>query len=106
VDDVVSAILAVLDQRQHRYDAYNIASGAAATVAEIVAIVRDLVPGAQLSVGAGTLRHGDRIDIVRKGALDVSRAASDLGWRPRYDIRTGLAAYVKAAREAQTAAKN
>jgi UDP-glucose 4-epimerase len=103
VDDVVSAILAALDHRQHRHDVYNIASGRAATVAEIVSIVRELVPGAQLSVGPGTYRHGDRVEAVRKGALDVSRAGAELGWKPRYDIRTGLAAYVNAAREAQAA---
>lgn len=101
VDDVVSAVLAVLDHREHRYDAYNIASGQAPTVAELVAIVRDLIPGAELSVGSGPLRHGERVDIWRKGALDVSRAAAELGWRPRYDIRAGLAAYVNAVREAQ-----
>jgi nucleoside-diphosphate-sugar epimerase len=106
VDDVVAAILAALDHTQHRYDAYNIASGTAATVAEMVAIVRDLVPGAQLSVGPGAYRHGDRIDMVRKGALDVSRAAAELGWKPRYNIRSGLAAYVKAVREARAAANN
>jgi nucleoside-diphosphate-sugar epimerase len=103
---VVAAILAALDHTQHRYDAYNIASGTAATVAEMVAIVRDLVPGAQLSVGPGAYRHGDRIDMVRKGALDVSRAAAELGWKPRYNIRSGLAAYVKAVREARAAANN
>jgi nucleoside-diphosphate-sugar epimerase len=106
VDDVVSAILVALDLERHRYDVYNIASGAAATVAEIVAIVRELVPGAQLSVGPGIYRHGDRVEAVRKGALDVSRAATELGWRPRYGIRTGLAAYVNAAREARAAARN
>jgi len=101
VDDVVSAILAALDHERHRYDAYNIASGTAATVAEIVGIVRELVPGAQLSVGPGIYRHGDRVEAVRKGALDVSRAAAELGWKPRYDIRTGLAAYVTVMRQAQ-----
>ena len=106
VDDVVSAILVALDHERHRYDVYNIASGAAATVAEIIAIVRELVPGAQLSVGPGNYRHGDRVEAVRKGALDVSRAATELGWRPRYGIRTGLAAYVNAAREARAAARN
>ncbi len=104
VDDVVSAILAALQHRQHRYDVYNIASGNAATAAQIAAIVRELVPGAQLSVGPGTYRHGDRVEAVPKGALDVSRAAAELGWKPRYDIRTGLAAYVNAVRRMQAAA--
>jgi nucleoside-diphosphate-sugar epimerase len=100
VDDVAAAILAALDHEQHRYDAYNVASGTAPTVAEIIAIVRELVPGAQLSVGPGPYRHGDRVELVRKGALDVSRATAELGWRPRYDIRTGLAAYVNSLRAA------
>jgi nucleoside-diphosphate-sugar epimerase len=99
VDDVVSAILAALDHPKHRYDAYNIGSGMAPTVAEIVDIVRDLVPGAAVSVGPGAYRHGDKIDLVRKGALDVSRAAVELDWKPRYDIRGGLTAYLKAERD-------
>jgi nucleoside-diphosphate-sugar epimerase len=101
VDDVVSAILAALDHAKHRYDAYNVGSGMAPTVGEIVSIVRDLVPGAAVSVGPGAYRHGDKIDLVRKGALDVSRAAVELGWRPQYDIRSGLAAYLKAERGTQ-----
>jgi UDP-glucose 4-epimerase len=101
VDDVVSAMLAALNHKVHRYDAYNIASGAAVTVAKIVGIVKDLIPGADLSVGPGPYRHGDRVELVRKGALDVSRAAAEFGWTPRYDIRAGLAAYVKAEREAR-----
>jgi len=98
VDDFVSAVLAALDHEAHQFDVYNVASGTAPTVTEIVAIVRDLVPGAQLTVGPGPYRHGDQVEMVRKGALDVSRAAAQLGWRPRYDIRAGLAAYVEALR--------
>jgi nucleoside-diphosphate-sugar epimerase len=98
LDDLVSGVLAALDRREHRYDAYNIASGAAATVADLVRIVGELVPGAQLSVGRGPYRLGDRVELVRKGALDVSRAAAELGWKPRYDIRAGLAAYIEALR--------
>jgi nucleoside-diphosphate-sugar epimerase len=101
VDDVVSAILAALAHPQPRHDAYNIASGEAVTVARMVEIVRSLVPGAQLSVGPGPYRHGDRVAAVRKGALDVTRAAAELDWRPRYDIRAGLAAYLEAQRAAQ-----
>jgi nucleoside-diphosphate-sugar epimerase len=101
LDDVVAGMLAALDRPQHRYDAYNIASGTAVTVAQIVDLVRELVPGAQLSVGAGPYRHGGRVELVRKGALDVGRAASELGWKPKYDMRAGLSAYVQAVREAR-----
>jgi UDP-glucose 4-epimerase len=106
VDDAVAAILAALDHPQHRYDAYNVGSGAAVSVSELIAIVRELVPGAGLSVGPGPYRHGDRIEIVKKGALDVSRAAAEFGWRPRFDIRSGLAAYVQAVRKQQTVSQN
>ena len=102
VDDVVDAILKALDHKQHRYDAYNVVSGTAATVSELVSIVRELVPGADLSVGPGPYRHGDRFEMIRKGSLDVSRAAAEFGWKPRYDIRAGLAAYVKAIRHVQS----
>jgi nucleoside-diphosphate-sugar epimerase len=95
-------MLATLDRPQLAHDAYNIASGTAVTVAQIVQVMRELVPGAQLSVGAGPYRHGDRVELVRKGALDVGRAAAELGWTPKYDIRAGLAAYVQAARAART----
>ena len=106
VDDVVLAMLTALDHPRHEFDVYNVASGTAATAAQIASIIRELVPGAQLSVGPGTYRHGDSVEAVRKGALDVSRAAAELGWRPRYDIRTGLAAYVKAARGPQVTTNN
>ena len=105
VDDVVAAILAALDRPQHRFDAYNVASGTAVTVAELAAIVSELVPGARLSVGPGAYRHGGRIEVFTKGALDVSRAAAELGWRPRHDIRAGLAAYVGKRREQRNASR-
>jgi UDP-glucose 4-epimerase len=106
VDDAVAAILAALDHGGHRHDAYNVGSGTAVSVSELIAIVRELVPGADLSVGPGPYRHGNRIEIVRKGALDVSRAAAEFGWRPRFDIRSGLAAYVQTVREQQTVSQN
>jgi len=96
--DIVSGILKALDHPQHRCDAYNIASGQAPSIAEIIAIIQELIPTAQLSADSGPYRHGDRVEMVRKGALDVSRAAAELGWKPRYDIRTGLADYIATMR--------
>ena len=45
----------------------------------MIAIIRELDPDAQLSAGPGPYRHGDRVEMIRKGALDVSRAAAELG---------------------------
>ena len=98
VDDWVTAVLAALDHREHRYDVYNISSGQACTVTELAEIVSELVPGAELSVGPGPYRHGNQIELVKKGALDISRAQAEFGWKPKFDIRSGLAAYVDALR--------
>jgi UDP-glucose 4-epimerase len=35
---------------------------------------------------------------VRKGALDITRARTVLGYAPRYDLRAGLAATIAALR--------
>lgn len=96
VDDFVSGALAALDHGTHRFDAYNIASGQATTAAQMIDRVKELVPGAKLSVGPGPYRHGDTVESVKKGALDVSRAKAELGWAPKYDMRAGLEAYLRA----------
>jgi nucleoside-diphosphate-sugar epimerase len=98
IDDLVAGVIAAIDKPQHRYDAYHIASGVAPPLSEIVAIIRDLVPGADLSIGPGEYRFDDRTAVVRKGALDISRARDELGYVPRYNLRAGLHAYVNAQR--------
>ena len=98
VDDWVSAVLAALDHPHHRYDAYNISSGRAVKVTELAEIISELVPGAQLSVGPGKYRHGNVVELAKKGAFDISRAEKEFGWKPKYDIRAGLAAYIDALR--------
>lgn len=98
VDDWVTAVLAALDHGKHQYDVYNVSSGEASTVAQLAQIVTELIPGAQLSVGPGQYRHGNQIELVRKGALDISRAEMEFGWKPRFDIRSGLAAYAESLR--------
>jgi len=94
VDDCVEGILKVLDHRQHRYDVYNIATGAAPSLGEIVEILKDLAPEAELSVGPGTYEFAKGLAAVKKGALDITRARSEIGYEPRHDIRSGLAAYL------------
>lgn len=101
IDDVVAGVLGALDHPSHPFDAYNLGSGRAATLAEIVGIVRELVPGADISVGEGVFEHslpGATVPASRKGALIVDRARDVFGYRPRFDIRDGLRAYIEATR--------
>lgn len=96
VDDFVDGTLAALDCPKHRYDVYNLSSGKAPTIAEVVAAVKQIVPGADVSVGPGVYRHGDQIPIPRKGALDLRRARAAFGYEPKFDICAGLRAYAAA----------
>lgn len=98
IDDLVTGILSALDKPEHRHDVYHLSSGDAPSLFEIVDIIRDLVPGAEVSIGPGPYLFGDRIQTVRKGALDTGRARAELGYVPRFDIRKGLAAYIAARR--------
>lgn len=94
VDDFVDGTLRALDHADHPYRAYHIASDSAPTVAEMVGIIRDLVPGADISAGPGVYCHAGTVPIPAKGALDCSRAREVFGYRPRFDLRAGLAAWI------------
>ncbi len=102
IDDAVAGILGALDCAAHPFDAYNIGSGEATSLGDMVTIIREMVPDARISVGSGPYHHGDvggvKVPGVAKGALDVSRAGRVFGYRPRFDIRLGLAAYFEALR--------
>jgi len=90
VSDVVAGILLVLDHRDHQFDAYHIASGVAVTLADIVAVLEDLVPGADISVGPGTIEFAPGLPVWRKGALAIDRARDCLGYEPKFDVRRGI----------------
>ncbi|MBU6497286.1 MAG: NAD(P)-dependent oxidoreductase [Rhodospirillales bacterium] len=106
IDDAVDGVLRALDLPVHPFDAYNIGSGAAPRLDEMAAIVCDLVPGAELTVGPGPYDHGSvegvPIPSVPKGALDLRRAREVLGYVPRFDIRRGLADYIARERAARS----
>jgi nucleoside-diphosphate-sugar epimerase len=101
IDDTVAGLLLVLDKPVHRFDSYNIATGAAPTIADIAAAVNRTIPGARISVGSrGPYRHGGRVLSAKKGALDISRARAELGYAPRYDLQRGIEATIEATRTA------
>lgn len=98
IDDCVDGIIKALDKPRHIHDTYHIATGDAPSLAEIVAMIKEIVPGADIAIGPGAYRYADGTEAVRKGALDIARARTELGYEPRYPIRKGLAAYIDAIR--------
>jgi nucleoside-diphosphate-sugar epimerase len=104
VDDFVSGVVLALDHPQHPYDAYNIGSGTSPTLYEVVETIKEIVPGADISVGPGLYRYLGELEICRKGALDVSRARRVFGYVPRFDFRAGVRDYVDRALQGKNTA--
>ena len=71
---------------------YNIGTGVAATLSQAASILRELVPGAEISVGPGLL------PAKHLCCLDITRARTELGYKPRFPLREGLADCLAALR--------
>jgi UDP-glucose 4-epimerase len=107
IADTVAGVLLALDKPRHRFDAYNIATGVAPTLRDTADAVNRAIPGAKITVGdTGPYHHGGRVLTAVKGALDIRRAAAELGYRPRYDLQQGIEATIEATRAAFAAASS
>ena len=102
MNDVVQGILLALDHPKHPHEVYNIASGEVTSFQEVVDIVKELVPGADISVASGPYHFPGGVRMPKKGALDVSRAREELGYEPQYDMRKGLEEYVAEAQRRES----
>jgi nucleoside-diphosphate-sugar epimerase len=92
LDDIVAAVVAALDAPEDAIReplrAYNIAGAEFAPLEELAAIVRELVPGAEIRLGEGWSPED-----VRRGPLVLDAARRDLGWTPKIGVREGLSRY-------------
>jgi nucleoside-diphosphate-sugar epimerase len=103
IDDTVAGVLLALDKPQHRFDAYNVATGVAPTLRDTAEAVNRAIPGAKITVGdTGPYHHGGRVLSATKGALDISRAKAELGYQPRFDLQKGIEATIEATRAAMS----
>lgn len=93
VDDVVEAQIAALTAEAFSFGAYNVGSGEALTMPQIAEIARAAIPGVDPKLVAGA----DDVPDVQT-VFDVSRIAFDLGWRPRFNLASGLEAFQRALR--------
>jgi UDP-glucose 4-epimerase len=82
------ALLQVTEKLSHR--TYNVASGRVTTNGELVAAIREVVPGARIDLPGGRDPDGPATDIH----LDVTRIHRDTGYRPAYDTGRAVADYL------------
>jgi nucleoside-diphosphate-sugar epimerase len=91
-DAILRAIEAPLEPGGQRI--LNVAAGAARTAAEVAAIVRRLIPGADIEIG-DTLNALEAANVKMRASLDVSAAARVLGWTPRWTLEDGIKDYAE-----------
>jgi len=87
-DDAASALIAAGAAVAPPHATFNIGSGEPVTVAELATAIGRAAGGAAIEVvEPGADANPDVVD----APLDLSRAADELGWRPRFGLRAGLA---------------
>lgn len=98
VEDVAAGIVAAAGAAAESCPIFNLGTGEAPTVAEIVAEIRRLTGHTAAWTRDLPYRPGEQMDY----RLAPARAERQLGWRPRCAWRAGLALTVAAARRAKT----
>lgn len=95
IDDAVAGLTAAAGAADRTAPVFNLGTGVAPTVREVIAEIRKLTGHA----GAWETTRPHRANEVMDYRLDVARAAAAFGWRAAVDWRAGLARTVAAARE-------
>ena len=94
VDDVASALIALLDSPAQ--GAFNVASGKAISLREVVAVITAQTGNADLiGFGARPPPPGDPARVV----ADIRKLKREVGWRPSIDIATGIERTITSCRE-------
>ncbi len=95
-DDVAQGLCCLLEARSPAHAVYNIAYGELATIADLIAITTEVVPGVRYEVVADAEANvlGDaRRRKGRFGAYDIARMTDEFGWRPR-PLRDAMHDYI------------
>ena len=88
VEDAAAAGVAAARSERLGQDVYNITGDRQVTLSEAAGVVRALVPGASIEIGPGYIPTLDR-----QGRQDITAAARDLGYAPRWTLEDGVRAY-------------
>ncbi len=95
VVDLAEALMAAATAPSLPEPVYNVTGGRLRSRGELADVVRALLPEARISQGPGPDpgRH-------LRGPCRIERAARDFGWRPRFDLESGMADWLRRERAA------
>ncbi|MBB3903689.1 nucleoside-diphosphate-sugar epimerase [Methylobacterium brachythecii] len=88
VDDAANALIQAFDRPELPRRVYTVTGGTYKTLGEIADLVRSIIPGADIELGAGA----DPVDDLQH-EFDISAARRDLDYAPRHDLETRLRTY-------------
>jgi nucleoside-diphosphate-sugar epimerase len=94
VADIADGIAAILLADRLPHDAYNVGWGYDTSVEDTVTALVRIVPDAKVEWAPDQPSPWIGPGNIPRGPLRCDRLRDDLGWRPRYDLHSGLAAYV------------
>src|SRR5262249_47170996 len=93
IASLVVAVLAAPDDADRVF--YGATGRPLVTTSELVAIIQDVIPGADVS-GGETLAEGEEFVVALRGRLSVDNSRAQLGWEPSYgSLRDGVAQYAE-----------
>jgi nucleoside-diphosphate-sugar epimerase len=94
--DIAGLVIAMLDAPDDADRVfYGSTGGPLVTTSEVAAIVRELVPGADVEIGE-ELSEAEKPVVALRGELSIENARAQLGWEPRYpSLRDGISQYVE-----------
>ena len=92
--DCATAIQLLTMAPKLNHSIYNIGQGYATTNREVVATIREIIPGAKLELKPG---RGPRWK--KDSYMNISRIKADVGYEPKYTLRSAVGEYVAWLRE-------
>ncbi len=97
--DATAGIIGALDKdtRSIGQRVFNMSSGRTVTANELAAVVRGLVPSANIVI-TDELTEIEQRNILQRAPLSSEPAKKELGYDPRFTIETGVADYIEKLR--------
>jgi nucleoside-diphosphate-sugar epimerase len=94
VADTAAGICTVLDAPSLPHDVYNVSGGPAVTLGQIIEALRQARPSLRV-VDDPSYEVRNLLPDVARGPMEVSRLRADLGFKPRYDVVSGVREYLE-----------